>query len=214
MSARIGLRGHRVQNPERAEGRRRDILLAAARVFAQQGYLNATLDDVATQMGVTKGVIYYYFRSKEEIYTEIRATAIREAIERLKAIVARDEPPEQTLRAAIRDLTTHIFDDLDRYANLLRAGEPLSEESRTLVRSLQRRFERLLRGIIESGIRTGAFIDHDPAVVTFTILRAALGVAAWYSPQGRLPSEAIVEQVTDQVVRGVLRGPATVANVR
>jgi AcrR family transcriptional regulator len=207
MSTKYGLRGHRIQNPERAAGRRRDILLAAARVFARDGYANATLDDVAAQMGVTKGVIYYYFRSKEDIFTEIRATAIREAIERLEAIVARGDPPEVTLRAAIRDLVSHIFDDLDRFANVLRAGSRLSEESHEQIRSLQRRYERLLRGIVEQGIRSGALIDLDPTLMTFTMLRAVLGVPDWYSPEGRLPPDVIVEQVTKQVVRGVLSAP-------
>jgi AcrR family transcriptional regulator len=211
MSAQIGLRGHRVQNPARAEGRRRDILLAAARVFARDGYVNATLDDVAAQMGVTKGVIYYYFRSKEEIFTEIRATAIREAVERLEAIIGRGDPPDVTLRAAIRDLVGHIFDDLDRFANVLRAGHRLSDESYDHVRSLQRRYERLIRGIVEAGVRSGAFVDLDPALMTFTMLRAVLGVPDWYSPEGRLSAEVIAEQVTEQVVRGILREPSTAA---
>ena len=211
MSTQIGLRGHRVQNAERAEGRRRDILLAAARVFARDGYANATLDDVAAQMGVTKGVIYYYFRSKEDIFTEIRATAVREAIERLEAIIARGDPPEVTLRAAIRDLVSHIFDDLDRFANVLRAGHRLSEESHAHVRSLQRAYERLVRGIVEAGIRSGAFIDLDPALMTFTMLRAVLGVPDWYSPEGRLAPDEIADQVTEQVVRGILREPSKAA---
>ena len=202
MSTQIGLRGHRVQNAERAEGRRRDILLAAARVFGRDGYAQATLDDVAAQMGVTKGVIYYYFRSKEEIFTEIRATAIREAI------IARGEPPEATLRAAISDLVSHIFDDLDRYANILRAGHRLSEESHTTVRALQRDYERLIRSIVERGMEAGVFIPHDPALLTFTMLRAVLGVTDWYSPNGRLSPQLIVEQVTEQVVRGLLSQPA------
>ena len=214
MSTKIGLRGHRVQNPERAEGRRRDILLAAARVFARDGYVNATLDDVAAQMGVTKGVIYYYFRSKEEIFTEIRATAIREAIERLEAIIARGDPPAVTLRAAIRDLVGHIFDDLDRFANVLRAGHRLSEASRTEIRSLQRHYERLIRGIVEAGVTAGAFIALDPTLMTFTMLRAVLGVPDWYSPQGRLSPEVIAEQVTEQVVRGILCEPSTPAPSR
>src|SRR5215207_1547262 len=138
MESAIGLRGHRVQNPERAEARRREILLAAANVFAREGYAAATLDDIAEQLGVTKGVIYYYFRSKEEIFTEIRATAIREATERLETNIARGRPPEVTLRDALRDLVGHIFDDLDRYANVLSAGHRLSDESRSLVRGLQR----------------------------------------------------------------------------
>jgi AcrR family transcriptional regulator len=207
MGAQVGLRGHRMQNAERTEGRRRDILLAAARVFARDGYVDATLDDVATQMGVTKGVIYYYFPSKEAIFTEIRATAIREAIERLEAIVARGEAPAAMLRAAVHDLVGHIFDDLDRFANVLTAGRRLSDESRDVVRTLQRRYEGLLRGIIRSGIATGDFVDHDPTLMTFTLLRAVLGVTAWYAPGGRLSPEVIAEQVTDQVVRGVLRNP-------
>ena len=211
MSTRIGLRGHRVQNPERAEGRRRDILLAAARVFARDGYVNATLDDVAAQMGVTKGVIYYYFRSKEEIFTEIRATAIREAIERLEAIVARGDPPDVTLHAAIRDLVGHIFFDLDRFANVLRAGQRLSDESHTITRSLQRRYERLMRDIVEAGIASGVFIDLDPALMTFTMLRAVLSVTDWYSPDGRLSPEVITDQVTEQVVRGILHEPSGAA---
>lgn len=209
MTTQSGLRGHRIQNLERAESRRRDILVAAAHVFARDGYASASLDDVAAKIGVTKGVIYYYFRSKEEILTEIRTTAIQEAIDRLEVIVTAGGPPETVLRAAISDLVSHIFDDLERFANVLHAGERLSVESRTTVRNLQRRFEQLMREIVERGIREGAFVDHDPKVVTFTILRAALGVAGWYSPDGPLPPDLITKQVTDQLVVGVLEpGPA------
>lgn len=205
MASSSGLRGHRVQNPEKAEGRRRDILVAAAHVFARDGYATASLDGVAAQIGVTKGVIYYYFRSKEEILTEIRATAIREATDRLETIMAAGGQPDEVLRAAVQDLVDHIFDDLDRYANVLRAGERLSAESYALVRALQRRFEQLFREIIAGGIRQGVFVDHDPRVMTFTILRACLGVADWYSAEGSLDPAIIAQQVTDQVVAGVLK---------
>ncbi|MHB8577651.1 MAG: hypothetical protein ACYDCQ_20250, partial [Dehalococcoidia bacterium] len=103
------------------------------------------------------------------------------------------------------------FNDLERYANILVAGERLSDESRTVVRDLQRRFEQLVREIVERGIDEGAFVDHDPKVMTFTILRACLGVAGWYSPDGPLPPAVIAQQVTDQVVGGVLRPRPTAA---
>ncbi|HZQ39130.1 MAG TPA: TetR/AcrR family transcriptional regulator [Dehalococcoidia bacterium] len=204
MSGPSGLRGHRIQNVEKAEGRRREILVAAANVFARDGYASASLDDVAAQIGVTKGVIYYYFRSKEEIFTEIRATAIRDAIERLEAIVAAGGTPEQLLRAAVRDLVDHIFDDLDRYANVLSA-QRLSPESHATIRELQRRYEHLVQQIVADGIGAGVFAERDPRVTTFTLLRACLGIAGWYSPDGPLPPELVAEQVTEQVVSGVLR---------
>ena len=204
MSGPSGLRGHRIQNVEKAEGRRREILVAAANVFARDGYASASLDDVAAQIGVTKGVIYYYFRSKEEIFTEIRATAIRDAIERLEAIVAAGGAPEQLLRAAVRDLVDHIFDDLDRYANVLSA-QRLSPESHATIRELQRHYEHLVQQIVADGIAAGVFADRDPRVMTFTLLRACLGIAGWYSPDGPLPPQLVAEQVTEQVVSGVLR---------
>jgi AcrR family transcriptional regulator len=213
VKSQVGLRGHRVQNVERAEARRREILVAAARVFARDGYASATLDDVGREVGVTKGVIYYYFRSKEEIYTEIRATAVRDAIERLEAIVARNGAPEDTLRAAVADLVGHVFDDLDRFANVLRADSRLSAESRALIRDLQRRYERLMRGIVEAGIRAGVLADRDPTVMSFTILRTCLSVADWYHPGGRLSAELVVEQVTEQVMAGVLRIPDASKNM-
>jgi AcrR family transcriptional regulator len=204
MSGPSGLRGHRIQNVEKAEGRRREILVAAAAVFARDGYASASLDDVAAQIGVTKGVIYYYFRSKEEIFTEIRATAIRDAIARLEEIVAAGGPPERLLRAAVRDLVDHIFDDLDRYANVLSA-QRLSPESHATIRELQRHYERLVHDIVVEGIRAGVFAERDPKATTFTLLRACLGIAGWYAPEGPLPPELVAEQVTDQVVSGVLR---------
>jgi TetR/AcrR family transcriptional regulator, cholesterol catabolism regulator len=204
MSERSGLRGHRVQNVERAESRRREILIAAARVFARQGYDTATLDDVALSLGVTKGVIYYYFPSKEALLTEIRTTAIGEAIQRLETIVAAGGTPQQQLERAVNDLVGHIFDDLERYANVLHTGQGISAESRERVRTLQRRFEQIVQGIIEAGIASGSFLPHDPKVMTFTVLRAALGVASWYAPDGLLQPELIAHQVTRQIVGGVL----------
>jgi AcrR family transcriptional regulator len=201
-SPAVGIRGHRFQNPERAEARRREILLAAACVFARLGYDGATLDDVAEQFGATKAVIYYYFRSKEEIYSEIRATAIRDAIERLELILARRDPPEAALRAVVTDLVTHIFQDLDRYATILRVRR-LSDASHRRIRRLQRQYERLVRGVVETGMRQGVFARRDAKLTTFVILRGCLGIADWYSPDGSLSRETITQQVTDQMLASV-----------
>ena len=195
----------RAKRDEDKQQRRLEIMDAAERLFRERPDGLASMDELAEAAGLAKGTLYLYFRSKEEIYTEIRATAIRGAISRLEAIIARGGPPSETLDAAIRDLVGHIFDELDRFANVLRADSRLSAESRTLIRGLQREYERLMRGIIERGVREGAFAPRDPSVMTFTLLRACLGVADWYHPGGRLPPEAIVEQVTEQVMNGVLR---------
>jgi hypothetical protein len=67
MAEEVGLRGYRVQDPARTQARRREIMLAMAEVIIEKSYASATLEDVATHMGTSRAVIYYQFRSKEDL---------------------------------------------------------------------------------------------------------------------------------------------------
>jgi AcrR family transcriptional regulator len=200
----IGLRGHRIKNHERMKARRREILLAAAQVFARSGYAYATLDDVATQMGVSRGVIYYYFRSKDELLTEIVTTASGEASDRLEAIIAEGRSADETLEAGLRDLASHMFSDLDRYANILtKSGRERDHSWMTATRAVRHRYRTLIRGVIEAGIRDGAFVDLDPGIMTLSVVQTVLGAVAWYRPEGGLPAEVVAEQMVELAMRSV-----------
>jgi TetR/AcrR family transcriptional regulator len=54
---------------------RERLLTSAARIFARKGYAATTVREIVTEAGVTKPVLYYYFRNKEGLYTEILHTA-------------------------------------------------------------------------------------------------------------------------------------------
>ena len=199
-----GLRGHRVLNPAKAEARRRGILLAAAQVFAAKGYAAATMDDIAERLGTTKGVLYYYFPGKEELFTAIRTTAIEYAVERLEAILAQGGEPEELLRAALTDLVSHIFGGIDQYAIVFDDPHQLRPENRARIRELQRRYEGHIRELLERGVAAGQVVDRDLRLMTFTLLRTCLSVAFWYRPEGPLTPEYIVREVVEQALTGVL----------
>src|SRR5271154_6649683 len=78
--AAIGVRGYRVRDVAKATERRREILQGAARAFARGGYDATNMDQIAHECGLAKGHIYHYFRSKEEIFTEIRIDAVNKLI--------------------------------------------------------------------------------------------------------------------------------------
>jgi len=199
-----GLRGHRVQNVEIAEDKRRALVLAAARVFAQRGYWSTSLDQVADELGWTKGAIYYYFASKEDLFLEIQSRSLTEATARLDSVVAAGGSPDVLVRRVLAGLIHNIVHGLDRYAVLLTEAHVLSEQNRLKMRDLQRRFEATVQAIVEQGIREGRFVAGNPKLMTFTLLRGSLGVADWFNPDGAWPSETIVESVTDQLLRGIL----------
>src|SRR5260370_24111998 len=203
-SAAIGVRGYRIRDVVKATERRREILIGAARAFAHGGYDATNMDQIAHECGLAKGHIYHYFRSKEEIFTEIRTDAVRRLIERLTAIApiaAKD--PELALRKAIAAVIARIFDEEERYELGLPGPVSLSAENRKRIRTLGRRYEQMFANIVRKGMDQGIFVRGDPKLMSFVILRGAFTVADWYRAGGTWKPQWIVEQVTEQLVRSV-----------
>jgi AcrR family transcriptional regulator len=205
-SPAVGVRGYRIRDIAKAKQRHREILMGAARAFAHGGYDATNMDQIAHECGLAKGHIYHYFRSKEEIFTEIRIDAVNRLIERLAAIapVARDDP-ELALRKAISVVIARIFEEEGRYERALPDPVSLSSENRKRIRALGRRYERMFANIVRMGMDKGVFVRGDPKLMTFVILRAAFTVADWYREGGKWKPQWIVEQVTEQLVRSVTK---------
>jgi TetR/AcrR family transcriptional regulator, cholesterol catabolism regulator len=198
----VGIRGYRIRDVAKAQVRRREILMGAARAFAHGGYDATNMDQIARECGLAKGHIYHYFRSKEEIFTEIRTEAVNRLIDKLTPIAsaaARD--PELALRKAIAAVIARIFDPEERYELGLPDPVSLSPQNRKRIRTLGRHYEQMFANIVRIGMDKRIFVPADPKLTTFVILRAAFTVANWYREGGKWKPQWIIEQVTEQLVR-------------
>jgi AcrR family transcriptional regulator len=88
----------RRQRPTRAQTRQR-LLQAAGEVFAQRGYDRASLDDVATAAGLTKGAVYSSFAGKDDLFYAL----MRERIDERLALVTEAIERQATVRDITRD---------------------------------------------------------------------------------------------------------------
>lgn len=199
-----GLRGHRIQDPAKMEARRQEIMLAMAQVLAVKGYDATTLDDVAERMNCSKAVIYYQFRSKEELYVELTREVVETAISRLSEIISRNEPPEVQIWQAVTDLVQMGFRP-QHYATI-RTGRPgsLQESSRVFLRSLDRKYEALFMEVVTRGMDAGVIESRDIHLVTFTLINAAHSVYRWFRPGGALSPELLEKEVPGMLLEGVL----------
>lgn len=200
-----GLRGHRVLNPDRMRERREEILAAFAHVVAQKGYDSATLDDVAARMGTSKAVIYYQFRSKEELYVALTEQVHEEAVERLRNIAASEDSPEKQLHAALTDLVHLGWKPLHYAAIRTRRPASLQPEAREHLRSLDRQYEGLFIEIVQRGIDSGVFARHDARFVAFTLINAVHSIFRWARPDGALSPETFEVEVPNLLLEGVLK---------
>src|SRR5215204_1451942 len=113
---RPNARGAKAVPPRRArsdadrQAKERAILEAALEVFAESGFAQARLDDVAARAGVAKGTIYLYFPSKQALFEALIRTGIAAPIKALSAqVAALDLPFEAVVRALFERMSQQIL---------------------------------------------------------------------------------------------------------
>src|SRR3954467_11922430 len=184
--------------------KRAAILRAAIEVFAERGFFNAQVADVARAAGVAAGTVYLYFRSKDDLLVSIFERTMRETLAQGQAAVAAIADPAERLRLFAR---LHLG-MLGRDRNLaivfqieLRQSVKFMERfSSTLLRD----YLGQIRAAIEDGQRVGLFRDDINATTTAKIFFGALDEMAtnWVLSQRRKSLEIDADAVVDVFLNG------------
>ena len=194
---------------EPSAGPKRDLILRAAiDVFAERGYFNAQVADVARAAGVAAGTVYLYFRSKDDLLISIFERGMRDALAEGRAAVEALTDPRERLRRFAR---LHLA-RLGRDRNLaivfqveLRQSTKFMERfSSTLLRD----YLGLIREAIADGQKHGAFRQDLKPTVAAKVLFGALDEMAtnWILSNRRYSLEPEADAVVDIFINGV-KGP-------
>ena len=146
--------------------------------------------------------------SKEEIFLEVVGTAISGALERLEAIIAEAASPAETLRKAIAGhLAYNLNPEEEGYYAMLVINDlrRTSDEVRKEIRGLQRTYVRRFASVIQRGIDETVFEPVNAHVATLAILNTINYASDWYRPEGRMSRQQVIDQLTQQLLYGVLR---------
>ncbi len=185
------------------ERRRAEVLRAALRSFRDRGYQSTTLETIAEQLGVRKTALYHYFPDKPAILLACHRESLAD-LERIVAESARLRTARERLHHII---TEHVRIMTEGYGASTLAFEvtALAPECQAEIIAGRDRYERALRRVIETGMRSGAFEPGDAKIVAFMLLGALNGIARWYRPGGALDATAIGEQFSRQLIDGLAR---------
>ena len=190
-----------------APAKRDAILRAAIDVFAERGYFNAQVADVARAAGVAAGTVYLYFRSKDDLLASIFERTMRESFAEGRAALAGVSDPCERLRRFAR---LHL-ERLGRDRNLaivfqveLRQSVKFMER---LSSTLLRDYLGQLRAAIVDGQRSGVFRDDINATVAAKALFGAIDEMAtnWILSRRRYSLAADANQVIDLFLTGARR---------
>lgn len=176
--------------------KRERILKAAEQLFAAQGYANTTLEQIVRVLGVSKPFVYYYFRNKQEIFETL---SWRPAV---ACFTVMDFAPDDSRPAHVkvaRGVESLIRTTLEHYpAAFFAYREPqvYRPEYMDAQKKLANHFYVQLCALLEQGRREGTFEFSETRITAQAACSLPGFLYAWYRPDGRLPPEDMVRELS------------------
>ncbi len=198
----------------RKEARPVEILEAALACFRERGFAATRLEEVAARAGVTKGTIYLYYPSKEELFKAVVRGQLLPNLERLEAALAGPGPAADLLEFLFtvwaRDVLTSSISVLPKLV-LAEAGN-FPELARFYLEAVVHRGLGLIAAVLRRGILAGEFRPVDVDHVVFSVIAPLLLTALWQHSLGPhddrpLDAAAVLSAHLDLLLHGLRVAP-------
>jgi AcrR family transcriptional regulator len=198
----------------RKDARPAELLEAALDVFFEKGFAAARLEDIAARAGVSKGTIYLYFESKDDVFEALVRSIPLPNIEQLRALAAdKSIPADVMLRRVLTFLGGVLRDErMTKFPRLvIGEGGRFPKLAETYKREVISRGVAIIGAIVERGIEEGRFRDINPQHAAFAAISPVLFTAIWHTTFERfdsapLDAQAFVAQHIDAFLRGITVG--------
>jgi AcrR family transcriptional regulator len=186
-----------------AELKRERILQASVDLFYSNGYLPTTMDDIAESLGVTKPFVYYHFKGKVDLLSEIARRATNEWLGVTMRAIELPLPPTEMLSQIVREFAMIVMNMYKHVSIFFREQLNLPKAVADEISNMRRKIDAHVRAILTAGKDSGVFVFGDPAVASQIVTGMISYVFAWYREPSRLSKEEICDQMVEHVLRSV-----------
>jgi AcrR family transcriptional regulator len=184
----------------RGKERRSQLMDEAARLFAERGYHPTSVADVVEALGVGKGVFYWYFASKEELFIEILKSAQTDLRRRQQAAIGDEPHPVRRIELGLR-ASMAWFAENRAVFNLFQFAATEERFAPTLRRGQEVAIADVVRHLKDAMV-DGHCRDQDPTILAVAIT----GVTGALARNFILEGDGDLETVTDAAVTFSLHG--------
>jgi AcrR family transcriptional regulator len=183
---------------ERYDRRRQDVVLTAARVFAERGYDQTSVQELTEEMGLASGGLYHYFASKQGLLIQICDQLMDPLLEETRVLLASGDEPEDQLRALVRRWVAHVIARRDHMLVFQQERHQIERGAEWQgVRATRKQFERLLADLIARVQARDGGLPGDSRLALSALLGMVNHTPQWYRRNGRLTPEEIADGYVD-----------------
>ena len=190
-----------------SNSRRDELLAIAAGLFAEKGFKNTTVRDIADAAGILSGSLYHHFDSKESMIDEILRTFQDELFGQYDEILASDLDPLAKLEQAVRvsfDAIDKFHDEVAIFQN--ESAYLLTFERFSYLGDRNRQSREVWLTLLRNGVEAGLLREDLDLELTYRFIRDTVWVAvSWYRPGGRRSHTEIAQQYLSILFEGVRR---------
>ena len=140
------------------------ILDGALNVFKSKGLEGATMDEIANASGFGKGTLYYYFKSKEEVFSAILVEGWHNIWESLEPVMAEDNTPRKTFVNVLIKIAENAQERPGLFEFLFNVPKAIKVDDQPW-KDYQLRLYTVIQGLLEDGVKQGEFPKVNPQLM-------------------------------------------------
>ncbi len=183
---------------EEREMRKQRILTGALDVFKSKGLEGATMDEIANQSGFGKATLYYYFKSKEDVFSAILEDGWISIWESLEPIIADQKSPRQAFVNLLIKIAEIAQERPGLFEFLFNAPKAIKLEKQPW-KEYQHRLYGVIQGLLEDGVKAGEFPKINPELM-FKALGGLFMGLVFMGDKKEPVSEKDVEKLLNQLI--------------
>lgn len=190
---------------EKISEKLKEIHQVATRLFAQRGFHNTSMREIARELGMNQSSLYHYFSGKEEILFTLLNDSMDDALDTLEEICRTDLSPHGKLNQVLSFYTSYYAGDQDRLVLLVNEQTNLGEHFREILVQKERRYVSLIQSILKALADEGRMKPIPPSVATFAFFGMVHYTIKWYRKDGPVTSSELADYFLEIFTKGVFK---------
>ncbi len=177
------------------------ILMSAIKIVNERGHEGATMEEIAAELQMTKGSLYYYFKNKNDLLYQCHHLVLSRAIAEHEDHLLENLSPEQLLRKMVGTHISFAINEREIFSMMIDPKRTFDDGQLESVLLLRKKYAALFDEVIRRGIASQQFERSEVVLVRMFILGAMNWVQQWFNEEGRFNQEQLIEEYADYVLK-------------
>jgi TetR/AcrR family transcriptional regulator, cholesterol catabolism regulator len=199
-------KGPRDAKHPKSATRLEEVLNSAANIFFAKGFHATSIEDVARDVGMLKGSLYYYIKSKDDLLFQLLLAGIEDGDAFIAQQIDPAGDPVEQLERAIRAQIDYIIQNRVQFGLFLHEFDSLSGKRQHKLISVMSRYNSRFVDLVRRGQELGKLMEGEPWIIVNGILGMCNWLYRWYDTDEISDPEQVKQIFLRMLLQGIRKG--------